>query len=120
MRNKFLHLGVLAVLRFHPSILPIVHYWLTANLPGQPDMVLMEMAMLVTEWMTRLMVDLVSLVVKLVRWLRPFLFFPDFQPQPRLFTHLAHLLKQGEIYNDDDHHGEGAGADDEDANYQSN
>ena len=69
MRNKFLHLGVLAVLGFHPSILPIVHYWLTANLPGQPDMVLMEMVMLVTEWMTRLMVDLVSLVVGLVRWL---------------------------------------------------
>ena len=120
MRNKFLHLGVLAVLRFHPSILPIVHYWLTANLTSQPGMVLMEMAMLVTRWMTRLMVDLVSLVVGLVRWLRPFLFLPDFKPQPGLFTHLAHLLKQGEIYNDDDHHGEGAGADDEDANYQSN
>ena len=94
MRSKFLHLGVLAVLRFHPSILQVVHYCLTANLPTQPGMVLMEVVMLVTKLMVDLVFRLViRLVVRLVvRWLRPFLFFTDFKPQPRLFTHLAHLL----------------------------
>ena len=56
------------MLRFHPSILPIVHiHRLTANLTGQPGMVLMEVVMLVT----KLMVDLVfRLVVRLVvSWL---------------------------------------------------
>ena len=51
---------------------------------------------LVVMQVARLMVRLmVRLVVRLVRRPRPFLVLPNFKPQPRLFTHLAHLPKQG-------------------------